>query len=98
MIFSAKIIHGVLLRVEGRDAIVLLTCDQGFVEYVLPWKVLKAAGVTLENQPFELRITDEKTTCFPSARKLDMVIDRIKLDDERKRKLSAIVEKIRTRR
>ena len=83
-------INGVLIGVEGKQAVVLLEHGQEFVRYYLPWKILKSAGIQLVNQPFEITLGEE-IVLVPLAGEKDIVLDRVELDRERKGKLKTLI-------
>ena len=89
-------INGVLLRVSGKEAVVLLEQGGKFVRYYLPANVLGLAKITLENQPFEIQIGG-KTILRPLAGKKDMVREQIELDCGRLKLLAAIERKSGTK-
>lgn len=63
-------LYGILVKVDGKDARVLFKMKDGQVEYDLPFRPLKVAGVTEPNQPFEyseveVRDMSGETTILP---------------------------------
>jgi len=44
---------GLVVKFEGRDALVIFSTNEGPIEYYLPSDALRENGITVEQQPFE---------------------------------------------
>lgn len=96
--------RGFLVEERGEEARVILEDGGKHYDYFLPVRQLHSAGITEENQPFEMDEYEEKIdddgylTGYifrPLAKASDALIDTFDLDEERKRKRSLIFEKFK---
>jgi hypothetical protein len=96
--------RGFLVEERGEEARVILEDKGKRIDYYLPTRFLHSAGITEENQPFEMDEYEAKAeddSFFTGyifrtlAKTSDAFTDTFDLDDERKRKRSLIFEKFK---
>ena len=90
--------QGFLIEIVGSEAKVAFVEGDAIYEYYLPTEHLKAAGITEENQPFQMDEVSMKTASGymvgyefqPLAKPEDVFQDSFSLDTERIRKRDLI--------
>lgn len=97
-------LRGFLVEERDEEARVVLENGGKRFDYYLPTHNLRSAGITQENQPFEMDEYEEKNddgsfstgyTFRPLAKDSDAFTDTVDLDDERKRKRDLILKKFK---
>jgi hypothetical protein len=92
-------LKGFLVKVQGEDARVAFVENGQTILYDLPAEQLRRAGITAENQPFQMDEVEMQAgddgwfvgyRFLPLAKLFDAYIETLNLDDERKRKRDLI--------